>query len=136
MAGKMKLVNSLYEWNVIMIVWIKLYCDWTNWITFQRSSCPEVFCKKGVLRNVIKFTRKHLCQSLFFDKVAGLRHATLIIKETLAQVLSSEFYEISKNTFFYRTLLVAAFAFWNILTLFSHENFHVSEEKFCQISPS
>ena len=29
-------------------------------------------------------------------------------KETLAQVFSCEFYEISKNTFFYRTLPVAA----------------------------
>ena len=28
----------------------------------------EVFCKKGVLRNFVKFTGKHLCQGLFFDK--------------------------------------------------------------------
>ena len=33
-----------------------------------------VFCKKGVLRNFSKFTGKHLCQSFFFNKVAGLRH--------------------------------------------------------------
>ena len=33
---------------------------------------PEVFCKKGVLRNFAKFTGKHLCQSFFFNKVAGL----------------------------------------------------------------
>ena len=38
-----------------------------------RSCCPKMFCKKGVLRNFVKFTGKHLCQSLFFDKVAGLR---------------------------------------------------------------
>ena len=38
-----------------------------------RSSRPEVFCKKGVLRNFAKFTGKHLCQSLFLNKVAGLR---------------------------------------------------------------
>ena len=31
-----------------------------------------------------------------------------IQKETLAQVFSCEFYEISKNTFFYRTPPVAA----------------------------
>ena len=37
-----------------------------------RSSHPEVFCKKGVLRNFAKFTGKHLCQSLSFNKVAGL----------------------------------------------------------------
>ena len=36
-----------------------------------RSSCPEVFYKKGVLRNLAKFTGKHLCQRLFFNKVAG-----------------------------------------------------------------
>ena len=69
-----------------------------------RSSRPEVFCKKGVLRNIAKFTGKHLCQSLFFNKVAGLRPDT----ESLAQVFSCEFCEISKNTFFYRTPLVAA----------------------------
>ena len=38
-----------------------------------RSSHPEVFCKKGVLENVAKFTVKHLRHSLFLDKVAGLR---------------------------------------------------------------
>ena len=37
-----------------------------------RSRSQEVFCKKGVYRNFAKFTGKHLCQSLFFNKVAGL----------------------------------------------------------------
>ena len=41
---------------------------------------PEVFCKKNVLRNFAKFTGKHLCQSLFFNKIAGLRSATLLKK--------------------------------------------------------
>ena len=36
-----------------------------------RRSHPEMFCKKGVLRNFAKFTGKHLCQSLFFNKVEG-----------------------------------------------------------------
>ena len=30
-------------------------------------------CKKGVFRNFAIFTVKHLCQSLFFNKVADLR---------------------------------------------------------------
>ena len=54
--------------------------------------------KKGVLRNFTKFTGKHLCQCLFFNKVAGLLQ--LFKKETLAQVFSCQFCEISKNTFF------------------------------------
>ena len=45
-----------------------------------RSSRLEVFCKKGVLRNFTKFTGKCLCQSLIFNKVAGLRPANLIKK--------------------------------------------------------
>ena len=32
------------------------------------NSRPEVFCKKGVLRNFRKLTGKHLCQGLFFKK--------------------------------------------------------------------
>ena len=43
-----------------------------------RSSHPEVFCKKGVLRNFAKFTGKHLFKSLFFDKNAGLGKVTLL----------------------------------------------------------
>ena len=51
---------------------------------------PEAVCKKseavakrcsvrkGVLRNFAKFTGKRLCQSLFFNKVAGLRPATFL----------------------------------------------------------
>ena len=37
-----------------------------------RSSSSKVVCKKYVLRNFPKFTGKHLSQSLFFNKVAGL----------------------------------------------------------------
>ena len=36
-----------------------------------RSSPLEVFCKKVALKNFAKFTEKHLCQTLFFNKVAG-----------------------------------------------------------------
>ena len=34
----------------------------------NRSIRPEVFWKKGILRNLAKFTGKHMCQSLFFNK--------------------------------------------------------------------
>ena len=64
-----------------------------------------MFCKKGVLRNFVKFTGKHLRQSLFFNKVAGLK------SKALAQVFSCEFYEISQNTFLTEHL-------WWLLLLF------------------
>ena len=67
--------------------------------TWNKSSHPKVFGEKGVLKNFAKFTGKHLCQDLFFNKVAGLRPATLSKKKrTLAQVFSCEFCEFSQNT--------------------------------------
>ena len=36
-----------------------------------RSSHRRCSVKKGVRRNIAKFTGKHLCQRLFFNKVAG-----------------------------------------------------------------
>ena len=32
----------------------------------------EVFCKKGFLKHFAKFTGKHFCGNLYFNKVAGL----------------------------------------------------------------
>ena len=66
--------------------------------------------KKGVLRTFTKFTGKNLCQSLFFNKVPGIRLevCSFIKKETLVQVFSYEFCEISKNTFFTERLWATA----------------------------
>ena len=57
-----------------------------------RSSCTEAFHKNSVLKNVTKFTGKHLSQSLLFC-------------------------EVLKNTFFYRPPPVAASEFLNGLFL-------------------
>ena len=53
-------------------------------------------CKKGVLKHFVKFTGKHLHQSLVLKKVACI----FIKKETLTQLFSCEFREIFKSTFF------------------------------------
>ena len=82
--------------------------------------------KKVCFKKFAKFTGKHMCQSLFFNKVAGLwcseifakitgyhirqslfsnkiaglRPATLLKKETLVKLFSCHFCRIFKNTFF------------------------------------
>ena len=63
--------------------------------------------KRDVLRNFAEFAGKHLCQSLFLNKVAG-KACNFIKQETLAQVFSYEFCEISKNTFFIEHLWTTA----------------------------
>ena len=78
-------------------IWVFYYFDFDR---SYRKSRPEVLCKKRCFRNFEKFTRKHLCQSLFFNNVAGPRSAILLKKETLAQVFSCEYCKIPKNTFF------------------------------------
>ena len=55
-----------------------------------RSTHQRCSVREGVLRNFAKFTGKHLCQSLFFNEVAGLA-CNFIKKRTLVQVLSCEF---------------------------------------------
>ena len=77
--------SNIFKKTVEAVFWISRFC---------RSSLQRCSVKKGVLRNFAKLTGKHLWQSLFFNKVAGLW------QETLTQVFSCEFCEISKNTFF------------------------------------
>ena len=64
-----------------------------------RSSHPEVFCKEGVLRTFTKFTGKDLCQSLFFNKVACLRPATLLKKRLWHRCFPVNFVKFQRTPF-------------------------------------
>ena len=60
---------------------------------------PDVLYDIGVLKIFAKLTGKHLRQSLFFNKIAGLRPATLL-KKRFWHMFSCEFCQIFKKTFF------------------------------------
>ena len=66
---------------------------WRNELNLEKQTKIYTKFKKGVLRHFAQFTGKHLCQSFFFNKLAALGPATLLKKETLAQVFPCEFYE-------------------------------------------
>ena len=53
-------------------LWIHSYS-----VEFHRSSHRRCSKKKDVLKNFTEFTGNHLCQGLFFNKIAGLTPATL-----------------------------------------------------------
>ena len=76
------------------------------------SSCSEVFCKKGVLNILAKFTRKHLCWRVFLIKLQAWS-LQLYLKETLAQVFCWEFCEIFKNTYLVESMRTATFGLIN-----------------------
>ena len=84
----------------------------------SRSSRLEVFCKKGVLRNLTKFTGKHLCQSLFFNKVAGLRAATLLKKRLWHRCFPVNFVKFLRTPFYTEHLFTqntSGGCFWHSL---------------------
>ena len=49
-------------------------------VELHRSNHQRYSKEKGVLENFTRFTRKHMCQSLFLNKVVGLRSVTLLRK--------------------------------------------------------
>ena len=61
---------------------------------------PDVFCEKCVLRNFAKFTGKHLCQSLFFNKVAVLSPETLLKKRLWHRCFSVNSAKFLRTHFF------------------------------------
>ena len=71
--------------------------------TFYRSSHQRCSMKKGVPRNFTKFTGKHLCQSLFFNKVAGLRPATLLKKRLWHRCFPVNFPKFLRTPFLQNT---------------------------------
>ena len=69
MTGFYKKRNTGLKWvnkNNAICYLIICYYDF-----YYKKQPPEVFCKNGVLGNFVKFTGKHLCQSLFFNNIAG-----------------------------------------------------------------
>ena len=75
-------------------------------LCFGETVVQRCSVKKGDLRNFAKFTGKHLCHSLFFNKVILPEACNFNKKDsgTGFQVKS----EIFKKTFVHRTPLVAA----------------------------
>ena len=51
-----------------------------------RCSHPDVFCKKGILRNFAKFTEKHLCLRVSFLNKVARRLATLLKRDSATVV--------------------------------------------------
>ena len=76
-----------------------------------RSSRSEVFFEKGVFKNFAKFTGKYLCQSLFVNKISGLRPATLLKKKLWHKGFPVSFMKFLRTSFFIEHLLVGAYLF-------------------------
>ena len=88
-------LSFLAPWNSML----SFACPRIQCILLHRSSRPEVFCKKSVLKNFAKFTGKHLCQRLFLIKLQALAYNPIKTESLLQAFFSCEFCEIFQNNF-------------------------------------
>ena len=83
--------------------------NWNRMLLFIMSSCPfksshqRCSIKKGVSENFAKSTGKHLCQVLFFNKVSGVRPATLLKKRLWHGCFPVNFAKFSRTPFLQNT---------------------------------
>ena len=92
------LVNLLLELEMFELVCLYSFVD-------HGSRHTELFYKKGFVKIFAKFTVKHLCWNLFFEKNWPREEK---MWKALAQVFSREFCEIYHNTNFEECLRRAA----------------------------
>ena len=91
---KKKYLNGLINNCTVRI----LTCPNLTCPNLFRSSHPEVFCKERFLE-ISQNSQGNTCIRVSFLIKLQLKAFNFIKKETLAQVFSCEFCEISKNTF-------------------------------------
>ena len=104
----------------------------------SRSSHRRCSVRKGVLRNFAKFTGKHPCQRLFFNRVGGLKPATLFKKRLWRRCFLVNFAKFLTTPFLQNTsgrlLLNQVSLEVNVKNIFERGAMHFSTETFFYLS--
>ena len=87
-------------WKEISTTKIFFCLQYLN-LQFSKETTRKCSVRKDVLRNFANLTRKHLCQNLFFNKVAGMSLTNLLKKKLWHRCFPVNFSEHC----FYRTSL-------------------------------
>ena len=100
-------LTDVFSKKVVLKNFGKFTGNYLSYRTFS-SSRPEVFCKKGVLRNLTN-SQENICArasffNLFFNKVAGLRPATLLEKRLWHWCFHVNFAKSLRTPFFTENL--------------------------------
>ena len=67
----MFLIFHILQFKIFMFLVHNIIRPKIKGINATENSRRKVFFKKGFMKNFEKITGKHLCQSFFFNKVAG-----------------------------------------------------------------
>ena len=92
--------------------------------------------KNGALLNFIKFTGKHLCQGLLFNKIAGLGAATLLKKKLRRRCFPLNLAKFLRTPYLQNTsarllliLFVSSFLYFPLSTIFASKKVALCEKR-------
>ena len=90
----------LFSSPLVSKVYPRLKPDLSKTFHQRLQSYRSRWCsiKKGIYKSFAKLTGKHLCQSLFFNKVARLRTATLLKKRLWQRCFPVNFVKFLRTT--------------------------------------
>ena len=119
--------------NIVDVTWCPYYNIWIYCLSWRfRSSCSKSFYEKDVLKNLVKFTAKHLCLGLFFNNVAGLKPASLSNRDSGTEV----FLRVLRKDLFYKNLKAASeeqlFMLKSLLVMFQVWSFRNASGHYCR----
>ena len=110
-ADKKCFQSLQYSQNIVTIdvIFMSLlwYLDRLLGLKVLKESFEGGIYEKGVLKNIVKFARKHLCWDLFFNNIAGWKPTTSLSRDSSTGV----FLLVLKNhqeDLFYKHLGTAA----------------------------
>ena len=88
-----------------LLIEVKLIDSLTNnHLSFKdRSTHRRCSVRKSVYRNFAKFTGKHLCQSLFFNKIVDVRPAPFLTKRLRHRCFPVNFAKLLRTHFLQST---------------------------------
>ena len=121
-------------YSLTAAVHLVLYLDSQLGGAVCRKAVIQRCSVKNVFLNILQNSQENTCARVSFYWSCKLGGCNFIKKKSLAQVFSCEFCKISKNTFSYRTPLVAAS---NCHLYCNSKYYHSSSEAYlepCQIS--
>ena len=122
MKALLRVLIHCYDINTdadyFLVVWFFIFTLFTSLFKFAKSSSSQVFYKKGVLKNFLKFTGKQLYGSHFLITLQDFSVQLYLKKETL--VVFCEFCKVFKNMFYIENLRTTASAlplclYWRML---------------------
>ena len=132
-----KPLHKKCKWEEILNRKLHFLCSefYPQCLYSSRSSHQRCSTKKGVLKNLTKFTGKYLRQSCFFNEVFGLWSVTLLKKKLRHKFFPVSFTDFLGTTFYWAPpsdCFCSRFSVELALISSSFSNFHwFHSEQFC-----